>query len=183
MLFRPRLLSGIATALMLTGAPALAAGSTPNDRAAFLMKLHAINAAEMEVGKLAQDKGQTPEVKSFGKMLAEDHEKADAKVAALARKEGLMLEPKAEPTDVKDLKTKLKQMGDGLKAATGAQFDRTFADDMVQGHDEAIKLVEDAQKRFAGDAGVKELADGLLPSLQQHRTTATTIRDQLAAAH
>ena len=75
---------GLATAIALIGLPAMAQTSVPRDRAAtpqklnkadqlFLSKAIQGDLAEVKIGSLAQEKGQSDEVKQFGKMLEQDH--------------------------------------------------------------------------------------------------------------
>ncbi len=47
------------------------------------------NLAEIDVGKLAQDKGANDGVRNFGKVLVEDHSAANQKAIALANSLGI----------------------------------------------------------------------------------------------
>src|SRR5215831_13884111 len=84
------------------GSLVLAAGARAADvnSADVLKKLHESNQKEIEMGKLAEQKGQSKEIKSFGKMLVKDHTAADKKVTALAKEEKADLPP--APTQAMD---------------------------------------------------------------------------------
>src|SRR3954470_15928043 len=55
------------------------------------------DAYEVTVGKLAQQKGGSDEVMSFGSMLEKDHTKSLQEANAVAKKLKLKLEPKPNP--------------------------------------------------------------------------------------
>ncbi len=62
-----------------------------------LGKLHHSNQMEVAAGKLAEEKGQSKDVKSFGKTLVTDHTASDRKVMALAKSEKIEL-PRTRPS-------------------------------------------------------------------------------------
>ena len=62
-----------------------------------LSKLHHSNQMEVAAGKLAQEKGQSKDVKAFGKTLVTDHSAADKKVMALAKEEKRSIFPPTRP--------------------------------------------------------------------------------------
>ncbi len=112
---------GVAVVLTAAGV-----ASAADDTAAVLGQLHHSNQMEIEMGKLAQDKGQSKDVKSFGRTLVTDHTAADKKVVALAKQEKIDLTAAMPPM-------KNDQMAP-LKAAVGAEFDRAFASAMLEDH-------------------------------------------------
>src|SRR5689334_10021730 len=90
-----------------------------------LMKLHHSNQMEIAAGKLAQEKGQSKDVKSFGKTLVSDHTAADKKVMALAKEEKINL-PESPPMPEDKM--------DKMKSVSAAEFDKMFASDMLEDH-------------------------------------------------
>jgi len=134
-----------------------------------LLKLHHSNQMEVAAGKLAQQKGQSKDVKSFGKMLVSDHSAADKKVTALAREEKIKLPTSPPMSDDKM---------DKMKAAKGADFDRMFAADMLEDHKAAIDEVKAARDN-AKDEKLKALLVATLPVLEKHRDTAERLIDKL----
>jgi putative membrane protein len=129
------------------------------------------NLEEIEVGKLAQTKGTSAHVKEMGKMLESDHSKALSELQALAAKKSISL-----PTVVTDDSKEHYADLNGKQA--GKDFDRKFADMMVDGHEKAIKKMEDASEN-ANDAEVRTWAAGVLPTLKMHLEHAKMIQDEL----
>ena len=137
---------------------------------AFLTEAIQINLAEISVGDLAQKNGSSDDVKSFGKMLVDDHTASNTKATSLAQANGVT--PPTEP------KAADKQKHDELAKLSGADFDREFAKAMVKGHEEAISKFEAASK---GDDDVAKFAQETLPTLQKHLKTAQTLESSKRA--
>jgi len=137
---------------------------------AFLTEAIQINLAEISVGDLAQKNGGSDDVKSFGKMLVDDHTASNTKATSLAQANGVT--PPTEP------KAADKQKHDELAKLSGADFDREFAKAMVKGHEEAISKFEAASK---GDDDVAKFAQETLPTLQKHLKTAQTLASSKSA--
>jgi putative membrane protein len=151
----------------------LATAADPPDTATVLGKLHHSNQMEVEMGKLAQEKGQSKDVKSFGKTLVTDHSAADKKVAALAKQQKI------------DLATAMPPMKDDkmapLKAAVGAEFDKAFARAMVEDHNKDVDEAK-AARDATTDAKLKSLLTATIPVLEKHQATAKKLVDSLASA-
>lgn len=134
-----------------------------------LMKLHHSNQMEVAAGKLAQEKGQSKDVKSFGKTLVSDHSAADKKVMALAKTEKINL-PASEPMSDDKM--------DKLKSASGADFDKMFATHMLEDHKKDIDEVKSARDNTK-DTKLKGLLSSTLPVLEKHRDIAQRLTDKL----
>jgi putative membrane protein len=159
-----------AVAAFTLGGSARAADSP--DTATVLGKLHHSNQMEVAAGKLAEEKGQSKEVKSFGKTLVTDHSASDKKVMALAKSEKIELPAEAAKPD---------EMTDKLKSATGAEFDKTFAKDMLSDHEKDIAEVKEARDKTT-DTKLKSLLTATLPVLEKHRDLAQKLVDKGASA-
>jgi putative membrane protein len=61
------------------------------DDSEFLVDQAEINLAEIEIGKLAQQKSTNAEVKKFGKMLVDEHTKSASEISALAKAKNFTL--------------------------------------------------------------------------------------------
>jgi putative membrane protein len=122
------------------------------------------NYFEVEMGKLAQQKGSSEEVKSFGATLVTDHGNANQKAIDVAKKVGVT--PPTGPNE--------KQKADQEKLAkmSGRDFDKSFAEAMVMDHK---KDIADYQKAERLPAPVGVYAKGELPTLQRHLRTAEDI--------
>jgi putative membrane protein len=122
--------------------------------------------AEVELGKLAAEKGQSDEVKKFGQRMVDDHSKANDQLKQLAESKGVTL-----PTDLsaKDKATKAR-----LDKLSGEKFDRAYMNDMVQDHTKDVSEFK-KESTTAKDSDVKNFASQTLPTLQDHLKEARSI--------
>jgi putative membrane protein len=140
------------------------------DDSQFLVDQAEVNLAEIEIGKLAQTKGTNPEVKNFGKMLVDDHTKAASEVSALAKTKNFTL-PTSLTEEGQDEYKKLNEK-------SGADFDKKFADMMIDGHEKAIKKLEKASKD-AKDPDVRTWASNNIAGLTAHLEHAKMLKQNL----
>jgi len=140
------------------------------DDSEFLVDQAEVNLAEIEIGKLAQTKGVNPEVKKFGKMLVDDHTKAASEVSALAKTKNFTL-PTSLTEEGQDEYKKLNEK-------SGADFDKKFADMMIDGHEKAIKKLEKASKD-AKDPDVRTWASNNIAGLTAHLEHAKMLKQNL----
>jgi putative membrane protein len=115
--------------------------------------------AEVQLGQLAVQKAQSPEVKQFAQKMVDDHTKANDELKQVASSKGVEL-----PTD---LDHSAKREHDKLSKLSGADFDREYMNHMVSDHKKDVKAFKDESKS-AKDAQVKEFATTTLPTLEQH---------------
>jgi len=112
---------------------------------------------EVELGKLAQTKGSTDDVKKFGQRMVDDHTKANEKLKSLASSKGVEL-----PTQ---LDKKAQADVDRLTRATS--FDRQYMSMMVSDHRKDVGEFE-KESKSAQDPDVKSFASNTLPTLKEH---------------
>ena len=143
------------------GAMAADAPSTP----AVLGKVHRSNLHEIEMGKMAENRGMSKEVQDFGKMLVKDHATADKKVVKLAKDEKVDLAANTPPAD-----THIDHKH------TGTAFDDAFATDMLADHEKAVAELM-AARDATTDQKLKQLLTNLLPVLKKHQDTAQKLVD------
>jgi putative membrane protein len=129
-----------------------------------LMKVHQTNHKEIEMGKVAEKKGVSKEVKEFGKMLVKDHTAADQKAMSLAKKEKIEL-GKVEP-----------KTAEAMEMGKGADFDAQFARMMLDDHKKDISELTDARDNTKDEA-LKEYLTAILPTLKKHQAEAEKIVD------
>ncbi|QOG01407.1 DUF4142 domain-containing protein [Flavobacterium sp. MDT1-60] len=140
------------------------------DDSEFLVDQAEVNLAEIEIGKLAQTKGTNPEVKKFGKMLVDDHTKAASEVSALAQAKNFTL-----PTSLtEDGQEEYKK----LNEKSGLDFDKKFADMMIDGHEKAIDKLKKASED-AKDADVRTWASNNIAGLTAHLEHAKLLKQNL----
>jgi putative membrane protein len=117
--------------------------------------------AEIDVGKLAQEKGQSEAVKQFGAMLVKDHGAHKAKAEEVASQLGVT-PPTGSSFGEKATYAKLKLL-------SGESFDRSFAKSMVKDHQDDIK---EYQKEASKSDPAGQLAKETLPTLRKHLQAA-----------
>jgi putative membrane protein len=129
--------------------------------------------AEVEMGKLAQQKGTSDPVKQFGARMVQDHSKSNQELKQLARAKGISV-PEA-PT-----KAHHGEM-DKLNKLSGADFDKQYMAHMVSDHQKNVAEFKKASES-AQDGEVKAFASKTLPTLQEHLSRAQSINDSVKSA-
>jgi putative membrane protein len=121
------------------------------------------NAAAVELGKLAQEKGSSEAVKDFGKRMVEAHTQTDEELKQAAAKASIEVPTQAP--------RKIKKTEDKLAKLSGSDFDRAYAKIILTEHKDNVKAFErEAEAGRAPD--VREFAAKTLPKLQEHRKSA-----------
>jgi putative membrane protein len=145
------------------------AALNPDDRS-FLETAAVGGKAEVELGQLAQEKAQNPQVKQFAERIVTDHSQANSKLMDMASKMNLNLPTALDDEHQKDV--------DRLSKLSGAKFDKEYMKEMVEDHQ---KDVDEFQKQSnnALNSDVKNFASQTLPTLQQHLDMAKSINDNL----
>lgn len=136
----------------------------------FVEDASAKGVAEVEAGKLAQEKGTADDVKAFAAMMVKDHTAANEKLKAIAEQKKLEVSTDAELLD------KAKAMILDLRSAKS--FDQAYANNQVKAHEATIEIFEDEIKN-GDDAELKDFATQTLPKLKAHLEHAKA----LAASH
>jgi putative membrane protein len=184
------LIISAAVAALLAAAPAMAqstnsgnmnpgSAAKPGSAAAtggdarFIAEAARGNEAEIELGQLAQQKAQSPEVKSLAQRLVTDHTRANQQLKQLAQKEGVSV-PTGLDKDQKDLRARLEKLN-------GAAFDRAFVDAQVKDHQKDVKFYQDEGSRLQ-DPQLKSFAQQTLPVLQEHLQMAERAESQVGAS-
>lgn len=122
--------------------------------------------AEVEAGKLAEEKGSAADVKSFADMMVKDHTAANAKLKSIADAKNLKVSDSAELVD------KAKTMILELRSAKS--FDQAYANNQVKAHEATIALFE-KEASEGKDAEIKAFARETLPTLKAHLEQAKTL--------
>jgi putative membrane protein len=141
-----------------------------HDDRAFVMEAGPGGLAEVDLGRLAAQKGQSADVKKFGQRMVSDHSKANAELKKLATSKGITL-----PAEMN-----AQQMAEHNKLAklSGAEFDREYMTLMVEDHDKDVAAFEEEAKD-GSDPDIKSFAAKTLPTLQEHQRMAKEIKAKL----
>jgi len=156
------LLLTVGIGAVLTFAPmtsAHAATKVSSQDQEYLQKSAAGDIFEIKGGEMAQQKGQSMQVKDLGARLKADHTKSLAETRDLAKKLGVTLPTQPD--------AKMQSLLTTFAAASGAAFDRTYAQGEVSDHQEDIA---DATKEVkqGSNSSVKQSASQELPILRTH---------------
>src|SRR5213595_4194477 len=113
---------------------------------------------EVAMGKLAEQNGQSEDVKSFGKRMVTDHGKANDELKSIASKKGVQL-PSKEPT-------------------TKWSSDKTYIDMMVKDHEKDLAEFQEEAKTGT-DPDVKKFAEDTAKVVQEHLEMAKETQSKL----
>jgi len=127
---------------------------------------------EVELGKIAADKGSNPDVKTFGQRMVDDHSKANDQLKDLASKKDVKLLGKLSPAKQK--------MVDKFSKLSGAAFDSSYMSHMVTDHKEDVAEFQKESKN-GKDSDLKSWAGTTLPTLQDHLKMAQETNAKLHA--
>jgi len=134
--------------------------------------------AEVELGRMASERGSNAAVKAFGQMMVTDHSKANDELKNAASRSSIQV-PAGMDEQHRDLADRLSNM-------SGAEFDREYITAMVDGHEDVADKLE-RHSRMTGNspqdnAAISEWASNALPTVQRHLERARQIQGQLASS-
>lgn len=122
---------------------------------------------EIELGKLASQKAQSADVKSFAGMMISDHGTAGSELKQLAASKNITISLKSDTVrPEQDYKLAAKQ----LNMLSTDKFDRAYLTTMLEDHKRAVALFQ--LGAASKDAGVKAYAEKYLPKLREHLAEA-----------
>lgn len=152
----------------------LAQSSTP-DTAIVNFVTNATKGGLMEVnsGKLAKQKGNSADVKTFGAQMVADHSKANSELTTIVNTKKWNI-PQPSPTVVAPDAI--------LTSSKGANFDISYVNMMVKDHKKTIMLFEHAASS-SPDPQLKAFAAKTLPVLQHHYMEIQKIANKLNIAY
>lgn len=133
-----------------------------NDRK-FVMEAAMGGMMEVELGRLAVERGSSEGVKQFGQRMIDDHTRANQQLMQIVSGLGV-----APPTA---LDAKHQAMVAKMARLSGAAFDREYMKQMVKDHQKTVALFQ----REAGrgmQPELKAFASQTLPTLQEHLSMA-----------
>jgi putative membrane protein len=117
------------------------------------------NMAEVELGKLAETRATSDQVKIFAKRMVDDHQKALDNLKTVATSEKISLATSLDPKD-QALKNRLEKL-------SGHAFDRAYVTAMIRDHRHDVAAFR-AESKTGKAADVKQYASSTLPTLEEH---------------
>ncbi len=159
-------ISGLAISLAISSMALAASEMSPQE---FVTKASEAGMAEVELSKLALQKSNDADIKTFAQQMVTDHGKLGAELKAMADRKKLI--PSGKLTDSQ------LEVVEKLKNKTGKDFDDAYSDRMEEDHEESVKLFTDAAK--SSDSELAAFAAKTLPTLKAHEKMA----EHLDATH
>ena len=149
------------------------AGALSSGDLQFVEKAAMGGLAEVELGKLAQQKATSDQVKTFAGHMVQDHTKANDELKAIATNKGARIP--ADPGE------KHKTAMQKLQKLSGGEFDREYMKLMVADHKETVADFK-KQAQSGKDADLKGFAASALPKLEEHLKMAQSVREATQAS-
>jgi putative membrane protein len=138
----------------------------------FIKKAAQGGLAEVQLGQLATEKADSPDVKQFGQKMVDDHSKANDQLKQVASNKGVTIPDKL---NAKDAATKAR-----LEKLSGKAFDRAYMRDMVMDHTKDVSEFR-TESKSGKDPDVKSFASQTLPTLKDHLKQAKSIAPKTGA--
>lgn len=160
-----------APAMAQTTAPATnppAAGQNVN-AAEFVSKAANSDMFEIQSSQLALTKTQDSRIRDFAQHMVQDHTAASDKLKAAAQGQTI-------PTTLDQEHTQMLQQ---LQQASGNDFNRSYVQMQISGHQKAVSLFE-TYAQNGDNAQLKQFAQQTVPTLQQHLQQITQIQNNMA---
>lgn len=170
-MFFPMMKRALITALLSVTATCALAAEEPDSTKpvtaaqAFVTKATQDGLAEIQLGQTVEQRTKDPKVKEFASRMVADHTKANAELAALAKRKNLEV-----PTDLDD---KHATMVHAVSTKPPSEFDGEYAKKMREAHDDAVLLFTDASA--VGDKELAAFAKKTLATLKQHQQMAAML--------
>lgn len=154
-------------------AQSAAAQSAQTDASGYVEQTTISNLFEVSAAQAALQKASTEEVRSFARMMLDDHTKASEQLAEAAKGQNLSLPASMD--------ARHDQLLQDLASATEQDFDRLYMRTQVEAHTAALKLQQDYSS-FGVNPALKAIATQLVPIIKRHLDQAQTVLDRLAKA-
>jgi len=130
-----------------------------HDTAAFVSNASQSDMYEIQAAQIAEKRSKNKDIKAFAKMMVADHTATTKAMGPLATAAG--------QTPADKLDERRKGFIDNLNTANDADFDKTYVDQQVAAHEEALSLMQGYAKD-GSDAGLKGAAGETAPKVQMH---------------
>jgi putative membrane protein len=132
----------------------------------------AANTAEIEQGRLAQEKAHDPRVRDFGAMMVDHHGEARQDQQKLS----------VEPTQSADSQRMQRDAEDALrslKQKKGKDFDRAYLQLQIDEHRKVRDELQDKLLPSAKDSGLKAYLEDIKPKVESHLAQAERLQEEL----
>jgi len=132
----------------------------------FLVNAAEINFEEIMLGKMAEQRSMSDDVKELARMLQESHRTARTELNGLALTKSIAVPTAATKNVMEDY--------DKLNLAAAKEFDQEYCSMVVQSHKDAISTFE-SYTQGQCDPDIKVWALGMIPNMRIHLEKAMEI--------
>ena len=140
---------------------------------AFVSNLTQSGMYEIKAAQIAQKRSKNADVKAFAALMVKDHTAMDKDMAPKIQAAG------QKPATALD--NHRSGFIDHLNSASDADFDKTYIDQQVAGHQEALDLLKGYADK-GSDEVLKTAAGEAVPKVQEHLDKAKAIQAQLSSS-
>lgn len=157
----------------------------------FIAKALESGQQEEALGRLAERKAQSAEVRQLADKLVSDHKAVNEQLRLLARDNGTRAAPRtpsgAAKPDARPASPPAASPGAApstspeykrLEGLSGSAFDKAWLDVIVQGHETSVELYERASDSLPAGAA-KKLATDSLPKIKDHLQQAKSLQQEI----
>jgi putative membrane protein len=130
--------------------------------------------AEVNLGRIAEERATNPQVKEFAQRMVKDHQMAAEELRQAASAANVQVNPPAEAEG------EHKEVQEELSKLSGAEFDRTYMEKMVEKHEKTVNVLE--KKADTGNPQVRQWVTKVLPTVREHLAQAKQIHESLERA-
>lgn len=163
----------------LTPPVSSALGTTPSP-GAMLTELHMANASEVDLGKVAEQRAHSRDVKAFGKRMVKDHTALDKDVQSWAKKNNVTIGAPPQDDAHRAEMQKMQDLKQRLGSLSGADFDRTYMQAMAEDHANDLNSVQTFEQQTTNKS-LKKLLEQARKVIASHRKDADKLVQKLGA--
>lgn len=154
-------------------------GTTPSP-AAILADLHMANQSEVDLGKIAEQRAHSKDVKAFGKRMVKDHTALDKDAKSWASKNNVTIGAPPEDDAHQAEMQKMQGLKQLLQTLGGPEFDKTYMQAMAEDHAKDLVKVR-AFGEQTSDKSIVSLLEKAEKVIASHKKEADRLVQKLGA--
>jgi putative membrane protein len=128
---------------------------------------------EVAAGRIAEQRANDEQVRSFAHRMVEDHTRAGAELGRIASAQGISLPDKLDKSAEQDV--------DRISKLHGAEFDKAYMKHNVSAHKTAVKDFE-KEAKSGHDPQLRKFAADTTPLLKEHLQLAQSAARAVGAS-
>ena len=156
-----------------------AMGTTPAP-GEMLADLHMANASEVDLGKVAEQRAHSKDVKAFGKRMVKDHTALDKDLHSWAKKNKVTVgAPPSDDAHQAEM-TRMQDLKQRLVGLSGAEFDKAYMQAMAEDHANDLSKVQTFEQQTTNKS-LKKLLEKSGKVIASHKKEADKLVQKLGA--